>query len=257
MDVAKTALRLGAARFRVIFLETRESMPAHTWEVRVRPSPRGYALPAAANRLLRDQRRGRRVCQGAAHRVGARRSESAVLSEGRSSRCRRRRWFTSLSPRDYGPLARPRRRKPAWKAPSSGACRGVGLLDPGLLRRGLLTAQASGHPGHRAGYSRRGSLRALGKVERLRGPHWNRQRKVRFTGYADSARMRVRSQVEMREPASAARASARSARFYPEQTPSPKPRAAMRCRWTIDKAPKKPRTPNLRPDHEGVTEIGA
>jgi hypothetical protein len=32
MDVAKTALRLGASEVRVIFLETREAMPAHTWE---------------------------------------------------------------------------------------------------------------------------------------------------------------------------------------------------------------------------------
>ena len=69
-----------------------------------------------------------------------------------------------------------------------------------------------------AGYqAAEGLYRALGKVRYARLPHWNRMRRVRFTGYADTPALRRRNQMAMEEPADRCTSFCEICHVYPEQ----------------------------------------
>ena len=192
MDVAKTALRLGAAAVRVIFLETRESMPAHTWECDEALAEGIMLVPAAATVSfeISDGRVASALCKRVQRiELDEKKRIRPVLWEGTDFTLPAATVLTAVgSGPDYGPLAAPPPRKPAWKGAFVGRLPAApGCSIPVFYGGDYLTGPASVIQAIAAGYqAAEGLYRALGKVGRLRGPHWNRQRKVRFTGYADS-----------------------------------------------------------------------
>ena len=125
MDVAKTALRLGASEVRVIFLETRETHARPHLGVRRGARRRRDARARERHRLLRSHATGawcRRCASACSASSSTRKSASVPCSgKGRNSRCRRR----PCSPRSGPPpttASSPRRRR----APRSGRGRSSG-----------------------------------------------------------------------------------------------------------------------------------
>ena len=98
-----------------------------------------------------------------------------------------------------------------------------------------------------AGYqAAEGLYRALGKVRYVRLPHWNRMRRVRFTGYADTPELRRRNQMAMEEPAERCTSFCEVCHVYPEREAMSEAARCLRCRWDIAPAPRQPRVPQIR-----------
>ena len=197
MDVAKTALRLGASEVRVIFLESRETMPAHTWECDEALAEGVMLVPASATVSFEVTRRARGVGPVPARAAHRDRREKAHppralgrdgIHAAGGDRAHRGRLLPGLR------HASPRRRR----APRSGRGRSwgasrrpPGLAIPVFYGGDYLSGPASVIQAIAAGYqAAEGLYRALGKVSYTRLPHWNRMRRVRFTGYADTPALR-------------------------------------------------------------------
>ena len=134
MDVAKTALRLGASEVRVIFLETRETMPAHTWECDEALAEGVMLVPASATVSfeISDGRVRLGALQArAAHR--ARREEAhpagALGGDGIHAAGGDRVHRGRLLARTTASSRRRRRARPLWKGafvgPAPGRSRGA------------------------------------------------------------------------------------------------------------------------------------
>ncbi|HWR96983.1 MAG TPA: FAD-dependent oxidoreductase [Candidatus Methanoperedens sp.] len=252
MDVAKTALRLGAAAVRVIFLETRETMPAHVWECEEALAEGIMIVPASAT-VSFEIREGR-VASALCKRVqriefDEKKRLRPVLWEGTDFTLPATTVLTAVgSGPDYGWLPAPPPRTRAWKGAFVGRLGGPpGCTIPVFYGGDYLTGPASVIQAIAAGYQAAEALyRTLGKVRLLRGPHWNLMRRVRFTGYADTPRLRLRNQVAMCEPAERCTSFREICAVYPEQEALAEAARCLRCRWTIDKPPQAPRTPQLR-----------
>jgi NADPH-dependent glutamate synthase beta subunit-like oxidoreductase len=252
MDVAKTALRLGAAAVRVIFLETRETMPAHTWECDEALAEGVMLVPAGATVSfeIRDGRVASALCRRVQRiETDEQKRIRPVLWEGTDFTLPAATVLTAVgSSPDYSPLAAPPPRTPAWKGAFVGRLpASQGCTIPVFYGGDYLSGPASVIQALAAGYqAAEGLYRALRKVRRLRAPHWNLMRRVRFTGYADTARLRARNQVAMREPTDRCTSFCEICAVYPEQDAVAEASRCLRCRWTIDKPPRIPRTPGLR-----------
>ena len=252
MDVAKSALRLGAGSVRVIFLETRETMPAHTWECDEALAEGVMLVPASATVSfeIRDGRVASALCKRVQRiEFDEKKRIRPVLWEGTDFTLPATTVLTAVgSSPDFGIFAAPPPRAPAWKGafvarlPEAG-----GLRVPAFYGGDYLTGPASVIQAIAAGYQAAGALyRALGKVRLTRLPHWNRMRRVRFTGYADTPALRVRNQMAMEEPAERCTSFCEICHVYPEQDAIAEAERCLRCRWTIAKPPPRPRKPQIR-----------
>jgi NADPH-dependent glutamate synthase beta subunit-like oxidoreductase len=252
MDVAKTALRLGASEVRVIFLEARETMPAHTWECDEALAEGVMLVPASAT-ISFEVREGR-VASALCKRVqrielDEKKRIRPVLWEGTDFTLPAATVFTAVgSGPDYGVFPAPPPRTAAWKGAFVGRVpAAAGLTMPVFYGGDFLTGPASVIQAIAAGYQAAAGLyRALGKVRHARLPHWNRMRRVRFTGYADTPALRVRSQMAMEEPADRCTSFCEICHVYPESDAVAEASRCLRCRWKIDPPPKRPRTPLIR-----------
>jgi NADPH-dependent glutamate synthase beta subunit-like oxidoreductase len=252
MDVAKTALRLGASAVRMIFLETRETMPAHVWECEEALAEGVMLVPAAATVSfeIRDERVVSALCRRVQRiELDEKKRIRPVLWEGTDFTLPAGTVLTAVgSSPDYGPLAAPPPRTPAWKGAFVGRLPAVpGLTIPVFYGGDYLSGPASVIQAIAAGYQAAEALyRTLGKVRHARGPVWNRMRRVRFTGYADTPKLRVRSQATVREPAERCADFCEICAVYPTADAVAEAARCLRCRWHIDKPPKAPRVPQVR-----------
>jgi len=252
MDVAKTALRLGAAEVRVIFLETRDTMPAHSWECDEALAEGVRLVPASAT-VSFDIREGR-VASALCRRVqriefDEKKRIRPVLWEGTDFTLPAGTVLTAVgSSPDYGIFKAPPPRTPAWKGAFVGRLPASPELSIPVFYGGdYLSGPTSVIQALAAGYqAAEGLYRALGKVRHARLPHWNRARQVRFTGYADTPALRRRNQLAMEEPADRCTSFCEICHVYPEQDAIAEAERCLRCRWTIAKQPKPPRTPQIR-----------
>ncbi|HEY6001125.1 MAG TPA: FAD-dependent oxidoreductase [bacterium] len=252
MDVAKTALRLGASAVRVIFLETRETMPAHSWECDEALAEGVMLVPAAATVSfeMRDGRVASALCRRVQRiELDEKKRIRPVLWEGTDFTLPAQTVLTAVgSGADYSVLPAPPPRTPAWKGAYVGRLpAAAGCTIPVFYGGDYLTGPASVIQAIAAGYqAAEGLYRALGKVQRFRGPYWNLARRVRFTGYLDNPKLRLRTQPAVREPAERCTSFCEVCAVYPEQDAVTEASRCLRCRWTIHKPPKAPRTPTLR-----------
>jgi hypothetical protein len=161
---------------------------------------------------------------------------------------------------DFGCLPAPPPRTPLWK----GAF--VGRLPPApecaipvLYGGDYLSGPASAIQAIAAGYqAAEGLYRALGKVQHARGPVWNRMRRVRFTGYADTPALRRRNQMAMEEAADRCATFCEICHVYPERDAVEEAARCLRCRWVIAPAPKARQAPRQRtPGAPGPARRGA
>ena len=253
MDVAKTALRLGASEVRVIFLEARETMPAHTWECDEALAEGVMLVPASAT-VSFEVHEGRVVsalCKRVQRiEVDDKKRIRPVLWDGTEFALPAATVLTAVgSSPDYGIFP-----NPAVAHPALGRGRSwVASRHPRGWRSrcsmvgDYLSGPASVIQAIAAGYqAAEGLTRALGKVRYARLPHWNRMRRVRFTGYADTPRLRRRNQMAMEEPAERCTSFCEICHVYPEQDAQSEAARCLRCRWDIAPAPKQPRTPQIR-----------
>jgi NADPH-dependent glutamate synthase beta subunit-like oxidoreductase len=251
MDVARTAMRLGASEVRVIFLETRETMPAHIWECDEALAEGVMLVPASAT--VSFDVTGGRVAAAQCKRVqrielDEKKRIRPVLWEGTDFTLPAATVLTAVgSGPDFGIFPAPPSRKPAWKGAFVARVAAPGLTVPVFFGGDFLTGPASAIQAIAAGYHAAGALyRALGKVRYARLPHWNRMRRVRFTGYADTPPLRVRRQMEMDEPAERCTSFCELCHVYPERDAVAEAERCLRCRWIISPPPKTPRTPQIR-----------
>ncbi len=251
MDVAKTALRLGASEVRVIFLETRETMPAHSWECDEALAEGVMLVPASATISfeLLDGRVASAQCKRVQRiELDEKKRIRPVLWEGTDFTLPAATVFTAVgSSPDYGIFPAPPPRDPAWRGAFVGRLPAAGLTIPVFYGGDYLTGPASVIQAIAAGYqAAEGLYRALGKVRHARLPYWNRMRRVRFTGYADSPTHRRRNQMAMEEPENRCTSFCEICHVYPEQDAIAEAGRCLRCRWTITAAPKPPRAPQIR-----------
>lgn len=264
MDVAKTALRLGASEVRVIFLESRETMPAFTWECDEALAEGVMLVPASATVSFEID--GGRVAAALCQRVqrievDEKKRIRPVLWEGTEFSLPAATVFTAVgSAPDYGlfPAAPSRAplRNGAFVARLPHA---PGVAIPVLYGGDFLSGPASVIQAIAAGYQAAEEIyRALGKVRYARLPHWNRMRRVRFTGYADTPALRRRNQMAMEEPADRCTTFCEICHVYPEEDAIAEAARCLRCRWDIAPAPKQERTPQIRrPVVPGVPPKGS
>ena len=119
MDVAKTALRLGATEVRVIFLESRETMPAHTWECDEALAEGVMLVPASATVSfeVRDGRVASALCKRVQRiELDEKKRIRPVLWEGTDFTLPAATVLTAVgSSPDYGMFAAPAAAHAAWK----------------------------------------------------------------------------------------------------------------------------------------------
>jgi NADPH-dependent glutamate synthase beta subunit-like oxidoreductase len=245
MDVAKTALRLGGASVRVIFLETRETMPAHRWECEEALEEGVILIPASSTVSFE-------IAAGRVASVLCKRVQRIELDEQR--RIRPVLWegtdftlpvstvITAVgSGPDFGFLKAPPPRTPLPKGvfvrelPAQ-----EGVRIPVYYGGDLLTGPASVIQAIAAGYQAAAIVyRKLGKVQPLRAPAWNRARRVRFTGYTDTPDSRSRKELGYRDPAERCANFCEVCNGYPEPVAVAEAARCLRCRWVIAKPPAK------------------
>jgi NADPH-dependent glutamate synthase beta subunit-like oxidoreductase len=245
MDVAKTALRLGAASVRAIFLETRETMPAHTWECEEALEEGVMLVPASAT--ISFEYSAGRVSAALCRRVqriefDEQRRMRPVYWEGTDFTLAAATVVTAVgSGPDYGFLGAPPPRTPLWQGAFIGrlpAAEGVGI--PVFFGGDYLTGPASVIQAIAAGYQAAEALYvALGKVRRLRAPHWNRMRRVRLTGYSDTAELRARVPPEVEEAGERCTSFCEVCHVYPEAQAVREAERCLRCFWKIAPHPKR------------------
>jgi NADPH-dependent glutamate synthase beta subunit-like oxidoreductase len=148
MDVAKTALRLGASEVRVICLETRETMPAHTWECE-EALAEGIMLVPASSTVSFEITEGR-VASALCKRVqrielDEKKRIRPVLWDGTDFTLPAATVLTAVgSGPDYGVLPAPPARTPAWKGAFIGRLAGApGVSIPVFYGGDYLTGPAS------------------------------------------------------------------------------------------------------------------
>jgi NADPH-dependent glutamate synthase beta subunit-like oxidoreductase len=252
MDVAKTALRLGASEVRVIFLETRETMPAFTWECDEALAEGVMLVPASAT--VSFEVSNGRVTAARCQRVqrielDEKKRIRPVLWEGTEFTLPAATVFTAVgSSPDFGSLAAPPSRAPLRKGAFVGRlATAPGAAIPVLYGGDFLTGPASVIQAVAAGYQAAEQLyRDLGKVRYTRLPHWNRMRRVRFTNYADTPALRRRNQMAMEDPAERCTTFCEICHVYPERDAMAEAARCLRCRWNVEPAKKQPRTPQIR-----------
>jgi NADPH-dependent glutamate synthase beta subunit-like oxidoreductase len=240
MDVAKTALRLGASGVHVIFLETRETMPAHTWECEEALAEGVMLVPAAATVSfeIRDGRVASALCRKVQRiELDEKKRIRPVLWEGTDFTLPAATVLTAVgSSADFGMLAAPPPRTPAWKGAFVGRLPAApGVTIPVFYGGDCLTGPASVIQAIAAGYQAAEAVYgALGKVVRARGPHWNRMRRVRFTGFLDNDGMRTRNQMAAEDPADRCTSFCEICHVYPDSDAVAEAERCLRCRWKID-----------------------
>ncbi len=264
VDVAKTALRLGASEVRVIFLETRETMPAHTWECDEALAEGVMLVPASATVSfeVRDGRVASALCKRVERiEIDENKRVRPVLWEGTEYTLPAATVLTAVgSSPDYGMLAAPPPRTPLWKDAHLGRLPSApGLPIPVFYGGDYLSGPASVIQAIAAGYQAAEEMyRALGKVRYARLPHWNRMRRVRLTGYADTPEFRRRNQVAEEQPADRCTSFCEICHVYPERDAIAEAERCLRCRWTIAPEPKRLRQPRVRvPTGSGTPPRGS
>ena len=252
MDVAKTALRLGASEVRVIFLESRETMPAHTWECDEALAEGVMLVPASATVSfeISDGRVASALCKRVQRlEIDENKRIRPVLWEGTEFTLPAATVFTAVgSSPDYRVFSAPPPRTPLWKGAFVGRLPPTpGLPIPVFYGGDYLSGPASVIQAIAAGYqAAEGLYRVLGKVRHARLPIWNRMRRVRFAGYADTPALRLRNRMAMEEPAERCTSFCEICHVYPAQDAMSEAARCLRCRWDIAPAPRQPRTPQIR-----------
>ena len=147
MDVAKTALRLGASAVHVIFLESRETMPAHTWECDEALVEGVMLVPSSATVSFEvvDGRVASALCKRVERIESTRKTHPACALGGDNSRFLRRPCSARSVPPRLRHFPPPRRRAPrsgrgrSWRAcprrrGSRSRCSMAGTTCPARLR---------------------------------------------------------------------------------------------------------------------------
>jgi NADPH-dependent glutamate synthase beta subunit-like oxidoreductase len=242
MDVAKTALRLGATTVRVIFLETRETMPAHSWECEEALEEGIILIPAAAT--ISFEHRDGRVAAALCRRVqrielDENRRIRPVYWEGTDFTLAADTVITAVgSGPDYGFLSGPPPRTPLARGLFVGRLPAQpGVAIPVFYGGDYLSGPASVIQAIAAGYQAANALHGvLGKVRYLRLVPWNRMRRVRLTGYTDAPAWRGRVPVVREEPADRCTSFCEICHVYPDDGAVAEAGRCLRCRWKITKA---------------------
>jgi len=258
MDVAKTALRLGAATVRAVFLETRETMPAHTWECEEAVDEGVMLVPATAT--VSFERRDGRVAEALCRKVGRievdeQRRIRPVLLEGTDFTLPAATVITAVgSGPDFGFLPAPPPRTPLRKGLFVGRLPAQpGVAMPVLYGGDCLTGPASVIQAIAAGYQAAGEIFVLlGRARRWRMPHWNRIRRVVLDGYLDEERLRVRNQMVAEEPGDRCTSFCEICHVYPPATAVAEADRCLRCRWTVSKRTRGPAAGTAAPPAAGA-----
>jgi formate dehydrogenase major subunit len=191
VDVAKTAVRLGADSVKKIFLETRETMPAHHWECE-EAEEEGVQLMPAGSTVSFEMENGR--VRAAKCRKVARIDFDEngrikpVLEEGSDFTLPADWVITAVGTGpDYSVFEKPPKMKPLRRGCRTGRLpadiyKGIPVVVGGDFFAGpssVIDAIAAGKEGAKEIY------RLLGKRRIFRAPSWNRMKAVRYPNYPD------------------------------------------------------------------------
>lgn len=239
VDVAKTAVRLGAESVCKIFLETRETMPAHHWECEEAMEEGVRLIPASAT--ISFEKQGGRVVSALCRKVeridfDEKGRISPVLSEGTDFSLEADWVITAVGTfPDYGIFSSRPQPKPLRKGVRAGrvdAKESQGI--PALLGGDFFAGPASVIEAVAAGYEASLEIcRLLGKRSFLRAPRWNRMRPVRFPNYVDSPARAERKHYVKADPEIRCESFCEVCEAYDMTAATEEAARCMRCSWPI------------------------
>jgi NADPH-dependent glutamate synthase beta subunit-like oxidoreductase len=248
VDVAKTAVRLGAGRVRKIFLETREAMPAHTWECD-EAIEEGVELVPASAAVSFEMKEGR--VTGALCRqveridVDEQGRLRPVLREGSDFTLESDWVITAVGTApDYGIFSGRPKLKEIRRGVRAG--RLAGSLTPGfpvVVGGDYFAGPSSVIDAIAAGYE--GSLelyRRLGKFSFFRLPSWKRLRPVKYPAYVDGPEKYRRKEVAKVDPEVRCESFCEICEVYGPEAAREEASRCLRCTWPMEPV-KRPRRP--------------
>jgi len=248
VDVAKTAVRLGAESVRKIFLETRETMPAHHWECEEALEEGVRLIPASAT--ISFEKKEGRVASALCRKVERIDFDEngrirPVLSEGTDFVLEADWVITAVGTfPDYGIFSTRPQPKPLRKGVRAGrvdAKESQGI--PAVLGGDFFAGPASVIDAVAAGYEASLEIcRLLGKRSFLRAPRWNRMRPVRFPNYVDGPAKAARKHAVKVDPEVRCESFCEVCEAYDVTVAAEEAARCMRCSWPI-RSPRKHRAP--------------
>jgi NADPH-dependent glutamate synthase beta subunit-like oxidoreductase len=259
VDVAKTAVRLGGERVRKIFLETREAMPAHTWECEEAVEEGVELVPASA--AVSFETKEGRVAAALCRRVERIDVDEhgrlrPVLQEGSDFTLEADWVITAVgtSP-DYELFSG----RPKLKEIRRGVR--AGRLSPSLAPgfpvvvggdyfagpSSVIDAIAAGYEGSLELYRR------LGKFSFFRLPTWKRLRPVKYPAYVDGPDKYRRKEMEKVDPEIRCESFCEICEVYGPEKAREEASRCLRCTWPMEplKRPRRRSAPVLPPREEG------
>ncbi len=254
VDVAKTAVRMGGEDVRKIFLETRETMPAHLWECQEAMEEGVKLIPAAATVEFRKEN-GRVVsalCRKVERiEIDENRRIRPVLSEGTDFTLQADWVITAVGTGpDYSVLQEPPRMKPLRQGVRAGRLPVQdGLRIPVIVGGDFFSGPASVIEAIAAGWE--GALeiyRALGKTSLFPRPARNRVRRIRYEGYLDDPGKAGRKHPVKVDPEVRCESFCEICESYSTVVASEEAARCLRCSWPMKKAKKKRAPRIIAPD---------
>lgn len=252
VDVAKTAVRLGADSVRKIFLETRETMPAHHWECEEALEEGVRLIPASAT--ISFEKKDGRVTSALCRKVERIDFDEngrirPVLSEGTDFVLEADWVITAVGTfPDYSVFSSRPQPKPLRKGVRAGrldAKESQGM--PAVLGGDYFAGPASVIEAVAAGYEASLEiLRILGKRSFMRAPRWNRMRPVRLPNYVDGPGKAKRKHEVKVDPEVRCESFCEVCEAFDVTVAAEEAARCMRCSWPI-RSPRKRQPPPLPP----------
>lgn len=239
VDVAKTAVRLGADSVRKIFLETRETMPAHHWECE-EAEEEGVELVPAGSTVSFEKENGR------VKAANCRRVEridfdengriKPVLAENSDFTLPADWVITAVGTGpDYSVFEKPPKMKPLRQGCRMGRLPGEVFAGMPVVVGGdffagpasVIDAIAAGKEGAKEIY------RSLGKRKVFRLPRWNRMKPVRYPNYPDNPGKAARVNPVKVDPEVRCESFCETCETYGALSAEEEAARCLRCSWPM------------------------
>jgi NADPH-dependent glutamate synthase beta subunit-like oxidoreductase len=249
VDVAKTAVRLGGETVKKIFLESRETMPAHHWECEEAVEEGVELIPAGAT--ISFEKKNGRVSSALCRKVERIDFDEngrirPVLMEGTDFVLDVDWVVTAVGTGpDYSVLSSPPKVKPLRRGARAGRLRtddAKGL--PVVIGGDYFSGPASVIEAVAAGYEASLEIyRAMHKSSFLRRPVWNRMRRIRFPNYVDRPEKARRKHPAKVDPEVRCESFCEVCEVYDSAVAESEAARCMRCSWPIRSPRKAPSGP--------------
>jgi NADPH-dependent glutamate synthase beta subunit-like oxidoreductase len=253
VDVAKTAVRLGGEKVTKVFLETKETMPAHQWECEEAVEEGVNLVPASAT--ISFEKKDGRVASALCRRVeriefDENRRIRPIFEEGSDFTLQADWVITAVGTGpDYSILPDAPKLKPLRKGARAGRFRHPEVPAlPIVIGGDYFAGPASVIEAIAAGYE--GALdiyRLLGKFSFFRLPRWNRIKPIRYPGYLDEEEKARRFAMTKVDPEVRCESFCEVCEAYDGKAAENEAARCLRCNWPMLPVTVRRRHPEAMP----------